>query len=41
MAHECAPPQLTNDGVAKVPKNVMMAGEYDRMRVGATLTMEK
>ena len=36
IAHECAPPQLNDNDVAKNPENVMVADECDRMRVGVT-----
>ena len=36
IAHECAPQQLNDEEVAKVPEKVMAADECDRMRVGVT-----
>jgi hypothetical protein len=41
MAQVCDPPQLTDDEVANEPKKVTIVDECERMRVGATLTIEK
>ena len=40
-AHECAPPQLNDDEVAKDPDNVTIADECERISAGETCAMEK